>query len=161
MKTAIRGRICTIIIVVGLFLVGRYTAYMLFTEICERAKSRIEVAENRCIEIAGWIAIGEGTVTRADDDSTKIAYFHYIDGAVYYKVIPYGNLDYPENAKVIVAYLLFSGPGDCLVSGFYRNRFFAYGVVGLIISIIGVIGIKYNEKRMENKENGKKENRSR
>ena len=161
MKTAVRGRICVIMIVAGLFWFSRYTAYMLFTERCEREKGRIEAAEDRCVEIAGWIDMAEGTVTYSDDDETRIAYFHYIDGAVYYKTIPYVNTDYPENAKVIVAYLPFSGPGDCLVSGFYHNRFLASGAVGMIISIIGVIGIKNNRKRMENKENGKKENRSR
>ena len=161
MKTAARSRICIIMIVTGLFLFGRYTVYMLFTEICELVKSQIEATEDRCIEFAGWVAIAEGTVSRVGDDWTKIGYFHYTDGATYYKVIPYKNPDYPENAKVIVVYLLFSGPGDCLVSGFYRNRFFASGVVGLIISIIGVIGIKNIGKRMENNGNGKKENRSR
>ncbi len=92
------------------------------------------------------IAVAEGTIIHADNDWTKIAYFHYWDGAVYNRVIPYENPDYPENTKVMVVYLLGVGPGDCLVSGFYRNRFLACGAVGLIISITGVIVIKITGK---------------
>ena len=147
-------------IAAGILLYGRYTAYMLFTEICERARGRVEEAEYRCIEIPGGIAIAEGAVTHAGNDWTKISYFYCWDGAIYNKVIPYVNRDYPENAKVIVVYLIISGPGNCLVSGFYRNRFFACGVVGLIMSIIGVIGISKQEKK-RGKCHGKKENRSR
>lgn len=161
MKTAARSRIGIMLIVFGLFLVRLCINYILFTVKCEYARDRVRAAEHSCVEIAGWMAIAEGTVTRADDDKTIIAYFYFWDGAVYNKVIPYRNPDYPENAKVMVAYLSASGPGNCLVSGFYQNRFLVCGVVGLIISITGVIVIKNNRKRMENKKNGKKENCSR
>jgi len=161
LKTVARGRIGMILIILGLFLFRQCIDYMLFTKSCERARDRIVAAENQCIVIADTIALAEGTVMRAyDNGMSKIAYFHYWDGAIYYRVIPYQNPDYPENTKVIVAYPFFVGPGDCLVSGFYLNRLLRRGAVGLMIVIAGVIVIKYNEKRMENK-NGEKENCSR
>ena len=160
-KTMARGRIGLILVILGLFLFRMGINYILFTEKCELAKEQVETAEYGCVEIAGMIAVAEGTVTRAEDDWTKIAYFHYWDGAVYNKIIPYKNPDYPVNAKVIVVCLPGFGPGNCLVSGFYRNRFLMCGVVGLLMSITGVIILKNNGKRMENKKNGKKENCSR
>ena len=146
MKTAACGRIGIILILTGLFLVRLSINYVIFTQNCEWARDRVAAAENSCIEIAGMIAVAEGTIIHADNDWTKIAYFHYWDGAVYNRVIPYENPVYPENTKVMVVYLLGVGPGDCLVSGFYRNRFLACGAVGLIISITGVIVIKITGK---------------
>lgn len=150
-----------ILFVSGLFLIRLCIDYVLFTGRCELAKGRLEKAENRCIVMAGILAMSEGTVTHADDGWTKISYFYDWDGAVYNRIIPYENPAYPENAKVIVVYLLGVGPGDCLVSGFYLKRFLLCGVAGLLISITGVIIIKNNRKRMEKKKNGKKENCSR
>lgn len=137
-----RGRIGMILITIGLFMIRLCINYFLFTEKCEQAGNRVRSAEHGCVEIAGWMAIAEGTIIHADNDWTKIAYFYYWDGAVYDRVIPFQNPDYPENTKVMVVYLLGFGPGDCLVSGFYKNRFSACGAVGLIISITGVIVIK-------------------
>lgn len=65
MKTAARSRIGIMLIILGLFLVRLCVNYILFTEKCEQARDRVRAAEHRCVEIAGWMVIAEGTVMRA------------------------------------------------------------------------------------------------
>ena len=148
-KNSKKSRISNALIITGGVLVLLCISYILFTIWCIQAGNKLETRVNgyKCTA-TGILAVAEGIVEITADGATKIAYYYEWDGAIYYKVIPYTNPAYPENAKVVVVYTL-SGPGNCLVSGFYLDRYLWCGIVGLIMIAFGILGKEWRRRKWQ------------
>lgn len=119
----------------------------------------IEKTQARVVLIDGLICVTEGTVTRADDGMTVIAYYHYWDGAIYNKIINSVNPDYPVNTVIPIVYSVGDAIGSCFAAGFYGERALTAGMIGMALAALGcfIIFGKWKGK----KGNGKKEDYSR
>lgn len=149
-KNSKKSRIGNALMIIGVILILLCINYILFTMWCTQAGKKLETQVNgyKCTA-TGILAVAEGTVEITAKGVTLIAYYYEWDGAIYYKVIPYTNPDYPENAKVIVVYILGVGPGDCLVSGFYLDKYLRIGVAGLIMIVFGIIGKEWRRRKWQ------------
>ena len=89
--------------------------------------------------VAGVVSFTEGEIIRADDEYTIIQYYNEWDGTYYKKVITHANADYPVNSKVPVIDVLGTGPGTCLVAGFYKKYVLFMSMIAFIMFALGFI----------------------